>query len=434
MIRIDYLNHASVLIEIENIKLLTDPWYFGTCFQNGWGLRYDNNKAIEIASNATHLWISHFHSDHFHILTLKKILEINPDIVVIGNYSYNFQLNNVMESLGFKKIIPFAERKEYYLNKNIKIIRYPTTGIDNMLLIQSVYGNILNYNDCNLPSLSRKLLSKRIKSVDIILTNFNHAGKLLVYPKKDDAEIKTKLKKNFKNNFLFFDVKYIFPFASYHYYKAPESFDQNSSMLRSDELLDLDTRILDVKIGDSLVYSKKDDLIAINKAEILENELKVLFRETKYQYEDIEEASKAYCKTLRSNYWIFTKLLPNFYIEIVDLKVIVNLDAQRGILQTDKKHNIVPHIKVQSESIYHWFSTAYGTDNFIVGAHFEIANKNKIPLKWQIIFGILIDNKLSVKSIFKMLFSYKGIQFLINRREEIIGIILERKVNADYHD
>ncbi len=89
--KIHLLNHASVLIEVGQVKLLTDPWFWGNCFENGWGLKYDNENALELAKQATHLWISHFHADHFRTPTLRKLVEVNLNIIVFGNRSLNFQ-------------------------------------------------------------------------------------------------------------------------------------------------------------------------------------------------------------------------------------------------------------------------------------------------------------------------------------------------------
>jgi len=433
MIKIEFLNHASLLIEVDEFKLLSDPWFSDTCFEDGWGLKHTNNNAFELAKTATHLWISHFHSDHFHIPTLKKILEINPNIIVLGNDSYNFKLNKAMKALGFTNVISFYERKPIAINSDIKITRYPTTGIDNMMLLQTPYGNILNYNDCNLPPLSRKKLSKKIGPIDIIATNFNHAGKLLNYPKSNPETIKEKLKKSFKNNYESFDVKYIFPFASHHYYRAPESKDQNLSLLSPKELLAIDKRILDVNIGDSLSYNKNGKHLSIKKGSYSTNEMTYISRNKHRGFNDLQNASIKYSKRLRKNYGFLCYLLPKFYIEISDLNIIVNLHPLKGF-QKIKSDTVIPVIKANSEVIHKWLTSVYGTDSFVVGAHFEISNQNKIPLKWQIVFGLLIDNKLSVSDIVKMVFTRSGIQFLLNRREEIMGILLQRKIHADYHD
>ena len=71
---IEYLNHASVIIKDGAVQLLIDPWLWGTCFEEGWGLRFYNPDAIERTKDCTHIWVSHFHQDHFHRPTLYKIL------------------------------------------------------------------------------------------------------------------------------------------------------------------------------------------------------------------------------------------------------------------------------------------------------------------------------------------------------------------------
>ena len=70
--KIEFINHASISIELGCIKLLCDPWYFGKVFSNGWQLRYENRHWKEAVKKCTHLWISHLHPDHFHPTTLKK--------------------------------------------------------------------------------------------------------------------------------------------------------------------------------------------------------------------------------------------------------------------------------------------------------------------------------------------------------------------------
>jgi len=433
--KINYLNHASVLMEIGDIKLLTDPWFLGTCFDDGWGLRYYNQQAFDFAKEATHLWISHFHSDHFHVPTLKKLLQINPGIIVYGNRSYNFQIDDSMRNLGFREVVSLYERTPVKVNDSVEITRYPTTGIDNMLVIRSKEGTILNYNDCNLPEPSRKMLHKKIGSIDIFMTNFNHAGKLLVFPFPGNEEIKKRLKNAFEKNYLFFEPKYIFPFASYHYYKSPFSFYQNDTMLSSDDLIELDEKIIPVNIGDSIVYSKGDNRISVQKdvCVVTPNEFKKVGYSAMTDFEELHKASLAYCRKLRKQYGIFTRLLPPFYIMISDYNIIARLDIKKGLVIEDNL-DITPHIKTHSGPLYNWFSNDYGTDSFIVGAHFDILNENKIPLKWQIVFGLLIDNRLDLKSILKMAVTLNGLKFLLNRREEIWGILKSFQLHAQYHD
>jgi hypothetical protein len=429
--KISFLNHASVFIEVDQVKLLTDPWFEGYCFNGGWGLRFQNDRAWEKAKLATHLWVSHYHGDHFHPPTLKKILSINPGITVIGNNSYNFQMDESLRQLGFTKIISFRERKAIRLNPDTELMRYPTTGIDNMLLVRSKSGTVLNYNDCSLPVSSRKMLSKKIGKVDLFLSNFNHAGKLLLYPYPSDEEIKKKLVDAYKENLSIFKADYFMPFASYHYYRAPESINQNGSLLDGQELAGLAKKLLPARVGDEIIIEKGVGKV-VSAAPAPQNTFTQLERKGGVDLNTIIKAAGDYCKRIRGHYFFTAYFMPRLTIKITDLDKTVILDPRKGMYEFAESAE--PHIIAHSEPLNAWFSDRFGTDSFVVGAHFEINNRNRIPLKWQIILGLLIDNKLDLKSVLKMLFSAKGIRFLLNRREEIWGVVFSGRIHAEYQD
>src|SRR5918997_6287344 len=128
--RIEYLNHASVIIKSGDLALLFDPWFLGTAFAGGWGLQYYNPDALQKARSCTHLWISHFHSDHLHLPTLKQLANSSPDIIALANHSVNFQIGEVLQRAGFDKIVRLYERRSLPLTGDIKVTRFPTAGID----------------------------------------------------------------------------------------------------------------------------------------------------------------------------------------------------------------------------------------------------------------------------------------------------------------
>ena len=66
---IKFINHASILISNDNKTILTDPWYSGTSFDDGWMLLYENdkNEIKDILKNVDYIWYSHEHPDHFSI-------------------------------------------------------------------------------------------------------------------------------------------------------------------------------------------------------------------------------------------------------------------------------------------------------------------------------------------------------------------------------
>jgi len=69
---VTFLNHSSVLVSDGRTRILCDPWFEGSAFQNGWRLLHENSHDIN-ALDFDHVWISHEHPDHFSIPTLKKL-------------------------------------------------------------------------------------------------------------------------------------------------------------------------------------------------------------------------------------------------------------------------------------------------------------------------------------------------------------------------
>jgi len=433
--KISLLNHASIIVEIDGFKLLTDPWYFGTGFDGGWGLRFQNPEAIEQVASCTHLWISHFHQDHFHVPTLKKILEIHPDIIVLGNHSHNFQLDNAMKGVGFPNVLTVEERQPIRINERISLTRFPTTGIDNMLLIESDEGVILNYNDCVLPGNSQRWLVKKFGPVDVFLSNFNHAGKLLRYPMDPGDVIKEELRDNFRNYIAAFNPRWVIPFASYHYYRSPDNLQQNESLNELEDLLPIDQRIIPIHIGGQVTFDKnmQEYQVEAQSYSVTKSVYEVKGQGASKSWEEIVSAAGKYCKKIRTGFPIFYHFLPVLKIYIYDLDINANVHPRNGIVRdTAPESASESHIQVHSEALFNWFDHPFGTDTFVVGGHFRISNTHIIPVRWQFIFSLLTENRLDLKSLVLMLFSLSGIRFIWHRREEIMGILTSGQIGPVY--
>jgi hypothetical protein len=429
-VSITLLNHASVLIEADGIALLTDPWYFGHAFEEGWGLRYTNDAALATAAGATHLWISHFHQDHFHAPTLRALAEINPDIIFLANRSHNFDMSGRACALGFKNIVAFGERDPMYLGEAVSATRYPTTGIDNMLLLKGRGWTLLNFNDCVIPPLSRRLLARKLGPIDIFMCNFNHAGKLLHQRKTDDARVKAALIGNFNRNYKPFRPKIVVPFASHHYYRAPESAAQNSSMLTVAELAETGRGIAPLSVGERLEFFLGGAYRIQNGDAPARGPMTEVARADSVRFDDLCGAARVYAKKIRSGFGPAVSLLPALRVRFYDLGQTMTLQLGR---EAEAPAGVAPDIECHSSVAHGWLTKPYGTDSFAVGAHFRILSQRKTRLVLHLAAGLLVENKLDPKSLLSMLASRSGVAFLWNRREEILGIILSRKVYADYH-
>ena len=101
--KLKLISHACILLDLGDIKLITDPWLFGECFNDGWSLKQKDltiEKITEEEINSiTHLWISHEHPDHFHIPSLKFLLSKIKDISNIEIILNKLKQDNNIQSL-----------------------------------------------------------------------------------------------------------------------------------------------------------------------------------------------------------------------------------------------------------------------------------------------------------------------------------------------
>ncbi|HEU4506632.1 MAG TPA: MBL fold metallo-hydrolase [Pyrinomonadaceae bacterium] len=427
--RIDYLNHASLIIRTGEQSLLCDPWFSGTAFAGGWGLQFDNPAALQKAAACTHLWISHFHSDHLHMPTLKQLAALSPAIHALANDSVNFRISEALQRAGFTNITPLYERRTLPLTSSIKVTRYPTAGIDNMLLIETPEGTILNYNDCHLPIDALKLLLRKIGKVDVLLNNFNHAIKFIDHPRKSDEQIRDELKTNYKKVLDAINPRWAIPFASAHYYRTRGTLWQNSSLLHSEDLVELDSRILPLRIGSEVTFDDKlQPTFSPASPAITPNAKDVKAEQESVPFDDVVNAAKDFGNRLRQSLLGLTFWIPELRIRVEEYRRVIVFDVNKQVYAED--HVEDAHIEAPSSSLHQWFTKAYGADSFFIGGHFEVVGKSVTPIKRVLLACSLMEKRLSPRSLMHYMLRTGGIKFLLNRREEILVTLSQGRLRV----
>jgi L-ascorbate metabolism protein UlaG (beta-lactamase superfamily) len=430
-VRIHYLNHASLLVDVGAVRILFDPWLEGTAFSGGWGLRYDNPDAFQIGATATHLWISHWHSDHLHGPSLEKLAAQSPNMIVLANTSANFSMTERMESFGFRDVRPLGEREPFALDAETTCCRYPTAGIDNMLHITAGDWSMLNYNDCNLPAKAIRSLRRHIGPLDILFTNYNHAGKL--FDVVDDDVRKGQLAEVLELTVEALEPTRVVPFASNHYYRTRESADQNASMLDFDDLdaiAERDPRYVVPRIGDEVVFEAPTRATVHARQPPLEQQPpEVHDYGPTVPWEVLVDEVSTRTKALQAQFLRLGRLaVPDLVVRLSDHERNLRLRFGRSAREADPSD--VPQIEAHSQAMRIWLARRFGDDTFIAGAHFRILDSDTTAIERWALCTLLEASHLDPQSCLEYLTEPEGRRFLWNRREEIFATLFSGRLRA----
>lgn len=418
-VEIFQLNHASVLVVMGGMRLLFDPWYEGTAFDQGWALRWDNAQAYAVAASATHLWVSHPHSDHLHHPTLKRLQGMCPDITVICNEGYSYSLERQMRGLGFKHIVRFREGEVLAVGE-CTLERIGSGIIDSLLVVRWRGLTLLNLNDCVLQAPALKQMKRRVGDIDVLLCNFNHAGKLLHYPQKADAEVRATLLAHFGMQVGILGPRCVVPFASLHRYLAPFSVGQNGSLLEPGQL---DGVALYPGQKVVLDFSKEDVGAAVSGGMPGVNE-EMAVEDAAVSEEAFAEAVAAFERRIAAAFGVLRVFLPGVAVRISDNGKVFCL--RRG--RVTEVVGGVADIEGAAAKVAHWFGGPYGTDAFVVGGHFRILRPCVGRLKWLFALLLLAEAKVSPRYVFRVSLW----RFLLRRRHELFAALSSGRVTSSY--
>ena len=285
--KLKFLNHSSLIVESGKTKILCDPWFTGTAFNNGWRLLFENSHDIN-QIDFDYIWISHEHPDHFSIPTLSEIKK-----------SKHFLYQQTLD----KKVKNWLEKKQHLVTEledgieydfgEIKFTSFISDGYDSAaLFIFPNQDKFLNINDARvelgdtIAKIKKNDLS-RLKVISIQFSYANWAGnetdnEMPFHQQNLVVERIIKIYEAFK-------PEKILLFASYVYYSHEENFFWNKKFWLTYVVEKL------AKNGISLIIPKPNQVLELdevtNKNFIQENNLAIDFWRKKTQEEQIKDYS-----------------------------------------------------------------------------------------------------------------------------------------------
>ncbi len=235
---IEFVAHASCIIRAGDIALLADPWIEGTAFDNGWSLLASTPKGYEIFHDATHIWFSHEHPDHFSPPVLKRIpAEVRANLHILVIETVDKKIVGFCRSLGFAKVTELRPSCWYELSSAMSIMVGPV-GDDSWCAAKSGTQVILNVNDCILrtpEALSE--IKELVGQPDVLLTQFSYAqwsgNRSDTVTRAGEAARKLR---EVRLQAEVFQPKWLIPFASFIWFSHEENVYMNDEVNRIDKV------------------------------------------------------------------------------------------------------------------------------------------------------------------------------------------------------
>lgn len=436
MLRVKFINHASVLVKSDSVGILSDPWYTGGAFFNAWGLLYENqNLDIEnlIVEEVTHIWLSHEHPDHFSVVFFKEFKEllIKKEISILFQKTADKRVYNFLNSLGLN-VIEIDLNKETIVSSDTSVICIKDGFYDSGLLIKNSDGSILNLNDCEINNTQRlNEVFSITGEVDILLTQFSYAAwkggpENRTWRRQAAAAKLTTIKSQIEK----FKPRKVIPFASFVWFCNDENFYLNQDVNTIEtvilELDDFDDRLCILQPYDELSI---DDQWENSKArKFWKKQYDEIKRKKRnlHVYESVSEEALInsfikYCDRIHKNNSVaFMKLIRFFGLFNVFHSSRVYLrDLQIGyeinyIDRTLEKITVDFDISMHSSSLNFIFSNNFGFDTLTVNGCFTEESA----------FGFArVAKNLAIENLNNLGITF-GPRIVFNHK--IIGMFLER--------
>ena len=422
MTKITFLNHASFIIEYNNIKILNDPYLSGSAFNNGWNLlqEFDHKEYLE---DITHICFSHEHPDHFSIPFLKSIDESKrTKITIIYQDTFDKRVKSFCQKLGYQ-FLEFENLIEKQIQENFSITIGKVPFYDSWINYKVNGKNILNVNDCVIenPSVANQI-KKNIKKVHTLLTQFSYASYI---PENEQKEKALKCLENIKIQDEILKPNFIIPFASFIYFSNTQNRFMNKNINTIEKTYDYLTKncnsnpiilapneIWDLQIKDN----KKSLLFWKNLYDNLNN-LNYYEEKNLYKLNELTDKSQKYIEKIykKNNGFILKilcklKILSPVNIFISDLNIYLNFSIIDGLTDISENKLNDNYVKMDSNSLAFIFDYEYGLDTLLVNARFETFKTYKNNLIKSFAIGALNNTGRFMR--FRDLFKYLNINFI----------------------
>src|SRR5712692_10770414 len=238
--KIEWVNHASFVVDCAGIRLTIDPWIQGFVFNNSWAHISPTRFTYEDFRRISHIWFSHEHPDHFNPPDLSRIdTQARARISILFQQTLDKKVIDYCRRAGLANPRELEPRVWERLPNGMQLVCDKTANeTDSWLYLKTDQTSLLNLNDCvfrNRHELER--VKRVVGTVDVLLTQFSYANwqgnRDNVGRRQADARRKIE---QMREQITVLRPRYVVPFASYVWFCNEDNFFMNDVTNRIDHV------------------------------------------------------------------------------------------------------------------------------------------------------------------------------------------------------
>jgi hypothetical protein len=177
--QIQAICHACLLFQEGNTTILVDPWIKGAVFMGGWALNPPPlEEVIHKLPAIDYIYLTHEHSDHTHIGSLKGLFEgpAKDATLLIPQFMTDRFRTWLQRVLPTVTILEMAHGKEHQFGA-LRCWSYQYRNDDSTIVLQSPQGfTCINSNDTFVKGIPLKAILKAHPNPDVVISQFSIAN------------------------------------------------------------------------------------------------------------------------------------------------------------------------------------------------------------------------------------------------------------------
>jgi len=444
---IQLLSHASVIIKVDGLTILTDPWFFGTAFNDGWELFPQPNLGTipNDIKDVDLIWISHEHPDHLHFPTLKYIKDLVPDHVQIGFQSTNStKVFDALKKLGYVNFLEMPHMERLKINSDVELAIYAHRHLDCCLavFIQNEFW-LLNVNDTELNENDTRVIRQVWGCADVLLNQFSIAGSQGIpnLLKSESQEILTKMCAVHDQ----LGAEITIPIASFMRFSCHDNFLLNSFANNPlDVSIEFSKKELNLALlsiqgealewqGEEILPANIDTVTSNSREKFLALYTHPLEINKDFNLGTIPAADVT--RTLvnrisqlnRTTTFLLWNTMEPIVFKIPDWdSECWELDFKR-LSFTKKSNDIDYDMKINSQPLEYTFKMPFGVQTLGVSGRYEFHTRHlNVPKTWKLLRIITSLDNASINISFKGLFSRTLLKWVWLRRKGLLPQITQQ--------